>query len=435
MKFEPHEYQKKAIQFLSERPEAGLFLNCGLGKTVIALTNIVNNWLPARVLIIAPLRVAQTVWAEECLKWDHLKHLKVVKILGSHQHRTNVLSQRGDIFVINRENVPWLVDIYRERWNFTHVIIDESSSFKSAKTARFKALRKVRHLIKKIVILSATPVPNGYIDLWSQMYLLDIGKRLGRTMKNYQDLYFNPGSRIGHIVTKWELKEGKDKDIISAISDVCMHMDNSNLPELTEITRTVAINDAKYKSFQKEKALAVADTHITAVNAAVLTSKLLQYCNGAIYDEFRNVHLIHDEKLEELESIIEENNGQPLLVFYMFKHDVTRICARFPQARMLKTAEDINDWNAGKVQLLVAHPCSAGHGINLQYGGNTLVWFGLPWSHELYTQGIGRLHRQGQQNGVRVFYILADKTIDGRVLEMLKKKGDIQNMLLEALKC
>lgn len=444
MIFKPHQYQEYAIQKILDLPECGLFLDMGMGKTVSALTALdellYDYFEVSKVLIIAPLRVAESTWTDELEKWDHLKSLKITKVLGKVKERLAALSQRSNIFIINRENVEWLVTLYGKTWPFDMVIIDELSSFKSPSSLRFRHLRKVRPLIKRIVGLTGTPSPNGLLDLWAQVYLLDRGERLGSTVTGYKDQYFSPDKRNQQIIYSWKLRDGAEEAIHAKISDICVSMlskDWLSVPERITNVIKVKLPDeakAKYRQLEKDLLLPLADSDVVASTAAVLSGKLLQMANGAVYDDNGQFAEIHQVKLEALADIIA--NGNPVLVFYNYKHDLARIQSylKKDKVRELKTADDIKDWNAGKVQVMLAHPASAGHGLNLQAGGNVIVWFGLTWSLELYQQANARLHRQGQKQGVIIHHIVTEGTMDESVMKAIENKATGQNSLLEAVK-
>lgn len=446
MIFKPHIYQEHAIQKILDLPAVGLFLDMGMGKTVCALTAIVellhNCFEVAKVLIIAPKRVAEDTWSREINKWDHTKHLKIVKVLGTAKQRINALESSADIYVINRENTEWLVNFYKKDWPFDMVVIDELSSFKSSKARRFRALRKVRPFIKRIVGLTGTPAPNGLIDLWSQLYLLDQGERLGKTVTGYRERYFEPGKRDPRrgIVFDWKPKPMAEEAIYGKISDICISMQAKDYLELPERINNVipvslpATARKKYEQLERDLLLPFAESDVVADTAAVLSNKLLQMANGAVYDENGGVKYIHNAKLEALEDVIEAANGKPVLVYYAYRHDRDRIKAKFPNARSLDTEKDIIDWNDGKIDLLITHPASAGHGLNLQAGGHIIVWFGLVWSLELYQQANARLDRQGQQHSVIVHHLVAEGTIDEDVMKAIEGKAVGQEALLEAVK-
>lgn len=447
MKFKPWNYQQYAINHVIDNSASGLFLDMGMGKTVSTLTSIDDLILLGevnKVLVIAPLRVAEDTWSTEVDKWDHLKHLRISKILGSKKQREEAINTEADIYVTNRENVDWLVTECFNNWIWDMVVIDELSSFKSSKAKRFRALKKVRPYFKRIVGLTGTPAPNSLIDLWPQIYLLDGGQRLGKTITGYKERYFKPGRRNGYVVYNWELKEGSEEAIQNKISDICISMsakDYLDIPERidnrVEITLPIKVMDT-YKQLEKDLVLEIGEEDITAANAAVLTNKLLQLANGAIYSEDKEVVRIHDEKLDRLEEIIDIANGKPVLVFYNFKHDYDRISKMLTKNKIknqaLNTSDDIKKWNNGEIQVALLHPASAGHGLNLQYGGNIIVWFGLTWSLELYQQANARLHRQGQKETVIIHHLIAKGTVDEDVMNALANKEVNQNMLLEAVK-
>ena len=407
MKFIPHVYQEFAIKRILENPASGLFLDMGMGKTVCSLTaaaELLHNYFDvSRVLVIAPLRVAEDTWSREAKKWDHLKYLRVSKVLGSENYRIRALNARADIWVINRENVDWMVNHYGKKWPFDMVIVDELSSFKSSSAKRFRALRKVRPLIKRIVGLTGTPAPNGLIDLWPQIYLLDMGDRLGKTITGYRDRYFAPDQRNKTVVFSWRPKPGADEAIQTKLSGLCVSMSAKDWLKLPErINNEIRVKlpqkiKDQYEQLERDFLLPFTNGDVVANTAAVLSNKLLQLANGAIYDEHGAVKTFHDEKLTALDEILETSNGQPVLVFYSYRHDRDRIKEHLKRhkPRELLTEDDIKAWNAGRVSVMLAHPASAGHGLNLQAGGHIVVWFGLPWSLELYQQANARLDRQG----------------------------------------
>jgi SNF2 family DNA or RNA helicase len=443
MKFIPHDYQKIAIEFALEHPASGLFLDMGMGKTVSSLTvieELKNNYLEdVKALVIAPKRVAEDTWPNEHLKWDHLKNLKIVKIMGTPAERQKVLKQEGDIYIITRDNLAWLVDLLGTKWDFNIVIVDELSGFKSNKSVRFKKLRKVRPKVQRMIGLTGTPAPNGYEDLWAQIYLLDRGERLGKTITEFRRRYFITLYRHGY--NEYELRDGAKDEIDAAIGDICISMkakDYLKLKEPLYINRIAKLSKKEfelYKTMERDAVLEIDEEDITALNAAAVSNKLLQLANGAVYTEDRDVIRIHDKKLDVLDELIEEANGEPVLVFYNFKHDKDRIIKKFGKdVRVLDTDQDIKDWNAGKIKIFLAHPASAGHGLNLQAGGHIVIWFGLNWSLELYQQANARLNRQGQTEIVRIYHIITENTIDERVLEVLKGKNVRQEELLRKLK-
>lgn len=444
MQYKPWAYQERATQFVEEHTACGLFLEMGLGKTVATLTAIndlmYDQFSISRVLVIAPLRVAYDTWARECQKWDHLRHLTISKVLGSQAERIAALESEADLYVINRENVAWLVEHLQEGkrpWPFDMIVIDELSSFKSPRSQRFKALRKVRPMAQRIVGLTGTPAPNGLIDLWSQLYLLDGGQRLEKTLGQYRERYFSPGRRTQNVVYDWTLREGSEAAIRGKISDICISMSAADwlcLPPRIDVERRIQIPCMeKYRQLEREKVLELASGDIVAPNAAALANKLLQLANGAAYDQDHFEAWLHDEKLFALEDIVEEAQGQPVLCFYSYRHDLKRI-RNYMGGQELKDEADIAAWNRGEIPLLLCHPASAGHGLNLQDGGHIVVWFGLPWSLELYQQANARLHRQGQTQPVRIYHIIAEGTMDENVMQVLAGKAARQDDLLAALK-
>ncbi len=448
MKFKPHKYQEYAIERIIDTPAVGLFLEMGLGKTVITLTALdellYDRFEASRILIIAPLRVAEDTWSRESQKWDHLKHLTISKILGGRSQREKALKSDADLYIINRENVPWLVSMTGSDWPFDTVVIDELSSFKSPSSQRFRAMRRNRPLINRIIGLTGTPTPNGLLDLWSQIYLLDQGERLGKTITGYRERYFTAGARSGYVVYDWKQKNEAEEAVFNKISDICISMKSEDWLELPErIDRVVPVKldesaKAKYRKLERDLLLPLVDGDIVANTAAVLSNKLLQMANGAVYNENQEIQKIHNAKLDALEDIIEAANGHPVLLFYSYKHDLSRIQERFTQTRTLRKgpegSRDIADWNSGKIQLLAVHPGSAGHGLNLQDGGSIIVWFGLTWSLELYQQANARLHRQGQKQSVIIHHLLAEGTIDEDVMRALEDKATGQDALMEAVK-
>lgn len=444
--FIPHNYQGYSIQKIIDNPAAGLFLDMGMGKTVSTLTAINDLMYDffeiPKVLVIAPKRVAESTWPDEVAKWEHLQHLRVSVAIGTAKQRKEALSTPADVYTINRENVAWLVDYYKDKWPFEMVVIDELSSFKSSKSKRFRALRKVRPFIKRIVGLTGTPAPNGLIDLWPQMYLLDQGERLGKSITGYKQRYFVPGAGdpSRHIVYDWVPKPEAEDRIYEAISDICVSMkadDYLDMPELLTPEVTIKLSDAsrkQYEKLEKEFLLPFTDGDIVADTAAVLSNKLLQLSNGAVYDEDGEVKHIHDEKLDALEDLIEQANGKPVLVFYNFKHDLARIQERFKDALKLETDEHLKMWNRGEIPILLTHPASAGHGLNMQDGGHIIIWFGMNWSLELYEQANARLNRQGQKNTVTIYHLITEDSIDERVMKSLENKSSGQDELMEAVK-
>ena len=444
MNFKPHDYQAYAIKYIEEHPMAAVLLDMGLGKTVISLTAafdlLFDSFLIHRILVIAPLRVARDTWPAEIEKWSHLKGLTYSVAVGTVKERKTALMTNADITIINRENVPWLVDSSGFPFDYDMVIVDELSSFKNHKSKRFKALMKVRPLIKRIVGLTGTPSSNGLMDLWAEFKLLDQGHRLGRFINQYRLNYFVPDKRNGEIVYSYKPLPYAEDAIYRKISDITISMkseDHLKMPELISTEYDVELSEPerdRYEDLKQEFILNLPGGEVTAANAAALTGKLCQLANGAIYSDSGEVIAFHDRKLDALEDIIESMNGKPLLVAYWFKHDLTRIRERF-SVREIKSSQDIADWNAGKISVAVIHPASAGHGLNLQAGGSTLVWFGLTWSLELYQQTNARLWRQGQQSRTVVIeHILTKGTIDERIMKALSKKEMTQAALIDTVK-
>lgn len=446
MKYEPYQYQAFAEKFVLEQDAAGLFLDMGLGKTAITLSaceKLIRDFFDVdKLLVIAPLLPAKETWPDELAKWDHLEGLTYSLVVGSEQERLAALWAEADLYIINRENVVWLVDHYKKRWPFDMVVIDELSSFKSSKSQRFRALRKVRKYIKRIVGLTGTPAPNGLLDLWSQVYLLDEGQRLGKTLTVYRDTYFTPGRRGPNgVVYEWLPKEGAREAIFEKLADLCISMkteDYVDLPEKLFIRHKVRLPDkaaTQYKQLEKDMLLPFADGDIDAATAAILTNKLLQMAGGAVYDEHGNVKTIHDAKLEKLDQLIEEANGQPVLVFYNYQHELERLQARYPSAIHVKEDNIVKRWNAKEIPLLLANPASAGHGLNLQFGGHIIVWYSPTWNLEFYQQANKRLHRRGQAEAVLIHNLVASGTMDERVYDVaLRGKEEGQNDLIEALR-
>ena len=443
MKYVPHDYQQYATEYIKSHPIAAVLLDMGLGKTAISLTALLDllfdSFEAHRILVIAPLRVARDTWPAEIEKWDHLSMLTYSVAVGSEKDRKAALMRDADIYIINRENVQWLVEQSGIPFTFDMVIVDELSSFKNHQSKRFKALMKVRPRIKRIVGLTGTPSSNGLMDLWAEFKVLDMGQRLGRFIGMYRNNYFRPDKRNGQIIYSYKLLPGADKAIYKQISDITISMkatDHLKMPELVMNTHTVELSDDErehYDELKQTLVLQLPEKEITVANAAALTGKLLQMANGAIYDDDGDHIHIHDRKLDALEDLIEGANGKPVLVAYWFKHDLERIKSRF-KVREIKSSSDIREWNAGKIPVAVIHPASAGHGLNLQTGGSTLIWFGLTWSLELYQQTNARLWRQGQQDTVVIHHIITDDTVDGRVLKALQSKEKIQDSLIAAVK-
>ena len=444
MNFSPHNYQSYAIDYIETHPIAAVLLDMGLGKTVISLTAIADllfdSFEAHRILVVAPLRVARDTWPAEISKWQHLKHLTYAVAVGTVKERKAALSAGADITIINRENLGWLIDSSGYEFDYDMVIIDELSSFKNHKSKRFQSLMKVRPKVKRIIGLTGTPSSNGLMDLWAEFKLLDFGERLGRFITHYRNNYFIPDKRNGEIIYSYKPMPYVEDAIYRKISDITISMkstDHLQMPELITSQYEVQLSEDEEQRYEELKAdfiLELPEGEITAANAASLTGKLSQLANGAIYDDEGNIVEFHDRKLDALEDIIESANGKPLLVAYWFKHDLQRIKKRF-DVREIKTSKDIIDWNNGDIPVAVIHPASAGHGLNLQAGGSTLIWFGLTWSLELYQQTNARLWRQGQSSGTVVIeHIITKGTIDERILKALSLKEVSQNALIDAVK-
>lgn len=449
MKFSPHDYQKYATQFIKKNPIAALLLDMGLGKTIITLTAIhdlmFDSFEVQKVLIIAPLRVARDTWPAEIEKWEHLKHLTYSVAVGTVEERISALKQKADIYIINRENIQWLVEESGIPFDYQMIVIDELSSFKNHQTKRFKALMKVRPRAKRIVGLTGTPSSNGLMDLYAEFRLLDMGERLGRFIGQFRNTYFQPDKRNGMIVYSYKPLPYAEYAIYEKISDITISMratDHLNMPELIMSEYCVEMSaeeKEKYMELKKELILELPDSEVTAANAASLSNKLSQMANGAIYDDEKNIISIHDRKLDALEDIIESANGKPILVAYWFKHDLERIKERLHKLHIpfstMDKSDSIRKWNTGKLPVALIHPASAGHGLNLQSGGSCLVWFGLTWSLELYQQTNARLWRQGQKSATVVIQHITTKgTVDERIMKTLQDKDETQTALMEAVK-
>ncbi|MEG0416417.1 MAG: DEAD/DEAH box helicase [Erysipelothrix sp.] len=457
MEFKPHQYQGISLKHLEQHPRCALFLDMGLGKTVVTLTFLrellYDYFIPGKILVIAPLRVAEDTWSREIEKWDHLHGLTISKVLGTPKRREEALSVKADIYIINRENIVWLVDYYKTKWPFKTVVVDELSSFKSSKSQRFRALKKVQKFINRFIGLTGTPAPRNLLDLWSEIYLIDQGERLRTKFTAYQQEYFNPGRRNGYVVYEWIPKENTEERIYERIGDICMSLtakDWLELPERIDNMHEVQLPTkarAMYNKLEKQKILELEDSTVIGTNAGVVVGKLLQMANGAIYveqgptgdylDEGDNFEVIHLEKLKLLEQLIEEANGNPVMVFYNFKHDFKQInmwLHKKYSIRTIESSQDIQDWNDGKIDVLLVHPDSMGHGLNLQDGGNIIIWFGLTWNLESYMQANARLHRQGQKQKVLVHHIVAKDTVDEDVMNSLRNKAITQNALIQAVK-
>jgi SNF2 family DNA or RNA helicase len=450
MIFKPHAYQQHCINKIIEIKKLGLFLDMGLGKTVTTLTAIrelkYNRFQVRRVLVIAPKKVAEGTWTKEKDKWDHTKILRVSPVLGGQAKRIRALNTPADIYIINRENVVWLVDYYRNEWPFDMVVVDESSSFKSHTAKRFKALASVGCRIDRMVELTGTPSPNGLNDLWSQVFLLDGGERLGRRYTQFRERYFDPGDRGNNVIYNYRPKQGSEESILAKISDICISMKAEDYLQLPDIIfhEVPVVLDAKsekaYRDLERKMVLELPEDEeeISVTSAAALSNKLLQLANGAVYDEDRNFHEVHNCKIEAFMELIESLQGKPALVFYNYQHDRLRILKALEKTglrvRELKTTKDEDDWNRREIDVLLTHPASSAYGLNLQQGGNHVIWFGLTWNYELYTQANKRLHRQGQQEKVIIHHLVCSGTRDEDVMHALEKKDDVQNWVMQSLK-
>ena len=443
MRYTPHPYQAYATRFIEDHKQCAVLLDMGLGKTVITLTAINNliydEFCVCKVLVIAPLRVGRDTWPAEIRKWDHLKNLRYSVCIGTESERKAALMQNADIYIINRENIQWLIDESGVPFNFDMLVIDELSSFKSFKAKRFKSLLKVRPSVERIVGLTGTPSSNGLMDLWAEFRLLDLGKRLGRYITHYRDKFFVPDKRNQQMIFSYKPRLGAEEEIYRRISDITISMkstDYLDMPECINNMVEVELSDderEQYDTLKEDMILPLAEEEIDAVNAAALSNKLSQMANGAIYNENHEFIQIHDRKLDALEDLIEAANGKPVLVAYWFKHDLERIKNRF-KIREIKTSKYIADWNDGNIPVACIHPASAGHGLNLQAGGSTLIWFGLTWSLELYQQTNARLWRQGQKETVVIHHIITKDTIDQQILQALLRKEKTQAALIDAVK-
>ena len=445
MKYTPHQYQEFTTGYIETHPQAAIILGMGMGKTIITLTAINNliydHFTVHKALIIAPLRVARDTWPQEIEKWEHLQRLRYSVVVGDKHTREAALAADADVYITNRENIQWLVDhIGPAEWSFDMVIIDELSSFKNHQTKRFKALRKCRPRIHRIIGLTGTPAPNSLLDLWAQFALIDGGQRLGRFITHYRKKYFLPDKTNGHQVFSYKLQPGAEQQIYDAIGDITVSMrttDYLDLPPVTYTNHPVVMSKTEkklYSKFKKDMVITLGDEVIDAGSAAALSGKLQQLASGAIYvGDDGDVTEVHCRKLDALEDIVESANGQTVLVAYWFKHEASRILRRFPQARALNSSTDFTDWNKGKVPIGLLHPASAGHGLNLQAGGHILVWFTTPWSLELYEQTNARLHRQGQTEPVSIIHLVTAGTIDTQVSQALGSKATTQDALVNAV--
>ena len=451
MEFKPHEYQRHCIERVLSIKKLGLFLDMGLGKTVTTLTAVkelkYNRFQVRKVLVIAPKKVAEGTWTKEKDKWEHTKMLRVSQVLGNKAKRIRALNTPADIYITNRENVVWLVEYYKNDWPFDMVVVDESSSFKSHKAKRFKALASVGSHIERMVELTGTPSPNGLDDLWAQVYLLDGGERLGKRYTQFRERYFQPDKRgADGMVYSYEAKPGTEQAVLDKISDICISMkaeDYLQLPDMIYHEIPVELDPKAMKAYRELERKMVLELpedeeDISVTSATALSNKLLQLANGAVYDEDRQVHEIHQCKIEAFLELVESLRGKPVLVFYNYQHDRERILqaldGRELRIKELKTPQDEDAWNAGQIDVLLTHPASSAYGLNLQQGGNHVVWFGLTWNYELYTQANKRLHRQGQKEKVIIHHLVCSGTRDEDVMQALQRKDDVQNWVMGSLK-
>lgn len=450
MIYRPYDYQRTATRWIIDHPRCGLFLDMGLGKTVAtlsALQELLDNCEINSALVVAPKKVAETTWTTEAGKWDHLNALRVVKVLGTERQRVDALNTPADVYVTGRDNFVWLAGYYNGRLPYDVIVIDELTSFKSNKSQRFKAMRLAAANVKRVIGLTGTPAPNGLLDLWAQMYCIDGGQRLGRSIGKYRDAYFDL-RRWNNIVVKATLKKGAEQVIRDKIADICLSMqakDYLTLPDLLTIDERVTLSESTrqgYAAFERDRVLEFTEQHageptnVLANSAAGLLNKLSQYANGAVYDDEGNAHEVHTEKLDRLAEIVEGANGASVLVFYQFKHDATRIADKLKGYRV-KTyngEEDLHAWNAGEIDVLLAHPASTAYGLNMQQGGHYIVWYGTGYNLELYQQANARLHRQGQQHPVTVYRLICAGTVDERAVAALESKQGTQQSLLDSLK-
>ena len=447
MQYNPHTYQTRLKDFIIENRYAFLTVDMGLGKTVTTLTAIqelLEDYVEiSRVLVIAPKSVAENTWTSECAKWDHLAHLRVSVVMGDERRRIKALEAPADIYVINRDNVVWLTRHLGKRWTFDTVIIDESSSFKNPASHRFKALRKVRPQIRRLILLTGTPSPNGHMDLWSQMWLIDMGQRLGRTLGAYRTRYFRPGRSNGHVVYDWHLRPGAHEEISALMSDVTVSLkaeDWLEVPDLIESDIRIALSEKEskaYREFERDQIMSLDGKDIEAVTAAALANKLLQFTGGAMYDTEHGWHVMSDAKLRALEDIIETAGDEPVLVFYQFRHELSRLLERFKPLHPVTFSGEpdiLRDWNTGRIRLMLCQPASVQYGLNMQAGGHIIVWYAPTWNLEQYQQANARLHRQGQERPVLCYRLICEGTIDERVISAVNGKHSAQESLLAMIR-
>lgn len=445
MRFEPHPYQTDAIRWVLDHPRCALFLDMGLGKTVSTLTAIcqlMDEGELATTLVVAPKKVAESTWSAECAKWDHLRHLRVSRVMGTAKQRAEALAADADIYVVGRDSLVWMQTHLRGRFPFDALVLDELTSFKNPQAQRFKVVKRWTAQAERVVGLTGTPTPNSLLDLWAQMYCIDQGERLGKFVTKFRTQYFN-SVPIGHVATKYVIRNGCDRQILNRIADICMTMqakDYLQLPALTEITERIGLSAPlmrQYKQFEREQVLQFGTDPevVTATNAAALMSKLSQFASGSVYDEDHNVHTVHSEKLDRLCEIVEEAHS-PVLVFYQFRHEVYSITAKLKglRVRAYEGEADLADWNAGNIDVLLAHPASTAYGLNMQQGGHYIVWYGTGWNLEQYQQANARLHRQGQRHPVTAYRLICTGTVDEMANAAIERKSGAQQGVIDALK-
>lgn len=443
MRFRPHPYQTSAIEWVVNKKRCALFLDMGLGKTVSTLSAIrlLKDCAEVeRTLVVAPKKVAESTWASECAKWDHLNHLKVVKVMGTANQRTEALNQEADIYVVGRDTLPWMLEHFGNRFPFDCLVLDELTSFKNPKAQRFKVVKKWTRKVSRVIGLTGTPTPNSLLDLWAQLYCIDQGERLGKFVTKFREQYFN-AIQLGHFATKYTIRNGSERQILDKIADICLTMqakDYLTLPELTEITERIELPATlmkRYAQFERDQVATLSDTEITAANAAALMNKLSQFASGSIYDDDHKAHHVHDEKVDRLAEIVEQAQS-PVLVFYQFKHEVSYIAEKLKgyKVRTYEGEAELNDWNEGKINVLLAHPASTAYGLNMQHGGHYIVWYGTGFNLEQYQQANARLHRQGQKHRVTVYRLVCAGTVDELANAAIERKAGVQQGVIDSLK-
>lgn len=443
MRFQPHPYQTSAIEWVVNKKRCALFLDMGLGKTVSTLSAIrllMDCAEVERTLVVAPKKVAESTWASECAKWDHLNHLKVVKVMGTANQRTEALNQEADIYVVGRDTLPWMLEHFGNRFPFDCLVLDELTSFKNPKAQRFKVVKKWTRKVSRVIGLTGTPTPNSLLDLWAQLYCIDQGERLGKFVTKFREQYFN-AIQLGHFATKYTIRNGSERQILDKIADICLTMqakDYLTLPELTEITERIELPATlmkRYAQFERDQVATLSDTEITATNAAAMMNKLSQFASGCIYDDDHMVHHVHDEKVDRLAEIVEQAQS-PVLVFYQFKHEVSHIAEKLKgyKVRTYEGEAELNDWNEGKIDVLLAHPASTAYGLNMQHGGHYIVWYGTGFNLEQYQQANARLHRQGQKHHVTAYRLVCAGTVDELANAAIERKAGVQQGVIDSLK-